>query len=44
VAAEDRTERGIATSPFFLNGIVNVFKGLGGGSWIGGGYDVGEEA
>jgi len=44
VAAEDRTERGIATSPFFLNGVVNVFEGLGGGSWIGGGYDEGEEA
>jgi len=44
VAAEDRTDRGIATSPFFLNGVVNVFKGLGGGSWIGGGYDAGEEA
>ena len=45
VAAEDRTERGIATSPFFLNGVVNVFKGLlGGGSWIGSGYDEGEEA
>jgi len=44
VAAKDRTERGIATLPFFLNGVVNVFEGLGGGSWIGGGYHDGEEA
>ena len=47
--SEDRTERGIATSPFFyytvgINGVVNVFEGLGGGSWLGGGSDEGEEA
>jgi hypothetical protein len=47
--SEDRTERCIATSPFFyytvgINGVVNVFEGLGGGGWLGGGSDEGEEA
>ena len=49
LTSEDRTERGIATSPFFyytvgINGVVNVFEGLGGGSWQGCGFDEGEEA
>ena len=49
VVDEDGTERGIVTLPFFyytvgINGVVNVFEGLGGGSWLGGGSDEGEEA
>ena len=44
--SEDRTERCIATSPFFyytvgINGVVNVFEGLDGTGWLGGGSDEG---